>query len=99
MNMTDQSKAVPVMRIPEISSALQRSIFLGDFQNHVDVIRPSIVLDCSDVRRMDKSTLLLLIECLEEAMKRNGDLRLASVCSQGKAILKGNGMGGIFQCF
>jgi anti-anti-sigma factor len=87
------------MRISNILSAHQRSVFFGEFENHVDGIRPSIVLDCSDVIQMDRSTVELLIYCLEEAMKRNGDVRLAAVSSQARATLRDNGLGDLFQFY
>jgi anti-anti-sigma regulatory factor len=40
--------------------------------------RAYIVLDCSKVGVMDRSAIYLLLCCLEEAMKRNGDVKLAA---------------------
>jgi anti-anti-sigma factor len=74
-------------------------MFLDEFKSHIDVLRPCIVLDCSHVRQMDRPTLELLIYCLEEAMKRNGDVRLAAVSSQAKTILEGNGMADLFHFY
>lgn len=48
----------------------------------MNVERPSIVLDCSNVREMDNHTIHLLLCCLEGALKRNGDVRLAAVTPQ-----------------
>jgi anti-anti-sigma regulatory factor len=48
---------------------------------------------------MDKQIVLLLLGCLEEAMKRNGDVRLAAVSPQGKAALKITGTDILFRFF
>jgi hypothetical protein len=45
----------------------------------MNVERPCIVLDCSMSREMDQYTAHLLLCCLEGAIKRNGDVRLAMV--------------------
>ena len=36
--------------------------------------RPRIVFDCSQVRSIDSAGVEMLLHCLEEAMKRDGDL-------------------------
>ena len=35
-----------------------------------------MVLDCSNVRQLDRAGIQVLLRCLEEAMKRNGDVKL-----------------------
>jgi anti-sigma B factor antagonist len=45
----------------------------------MDGDRPRIVLDCGSLAKCDRSVVLLLLRCLEEAIKRNGDVRLANV--------------------
>jgi len=41
--------------------------------------RPCTVLDCSQLKEMDGYAMHMLLCCLEEAIKRNGDVRLAAV--------------------
>ena len=40
---------------------------------------PCVVLDCSSVRELDRAGVEMLLWCVEEAAKRNGDLKLACV--------------------
>jgi len=61
--------------------------------------RACIVLDCCNVRQMDRPFLNLLLGCLEEAMKRNGDVKLAAVSSHAKLALKQNGAHRLFEVF
>ena len=61
--------------------------------------RPGLVLDCSALSQMDKPVLHLLLSCLEEAMKRNGDARLAAVSPSAQVVLKMIGADRLFQIF
>lgn len=86
--MTIRRRTVAVMQLPEIRSAKQRQTFLGDMQRCIDAERPYVVLDCSNVGELDKSGVHLLLCCLEEAMKRNGDLKLAGLHSSAETALE-----------
>jgi anti-anti-sigma regulatory factor len=48
---------------------------------------------------MNKSVLYLLLCCLEEVMKRNGDVRLAAVWPEARASLKLSGIERLFRIF
>ncbi|HEY1806420.1 MAG TPA: STAS domain-containing protein [Terracidiphilus sp.] len=61
--------------------------------------RPGLVLDCSRLSQMDKPVLYLLLSCLEEAMKRNGDARLAAVSPSALMTLKLIEADRLFQIF
>jgi anti-anti-sigma regulatory factor len=62
-------------------------------------IRPAVVLDCSALCKLDKSTMYLFFCCLEEAMKRNGDVRLAGVKPEAFVVLESAGAGYLFRNF
>jgi anti-anti-sigma regulatory factor len=85
--MTIRKRNVAVMQLPEIKSAKQRRIFLRDMQQCIDAERPWVVLDCSTVVQLDKPGVHLLLCCLEEAMKRNGDVKLAGLHSPAATAL------------
>jgi anti-sigma B factor antagonist len=87
MAMTIRKRAVAVMQLPEIKSAKQRQTFLRDMQSCIDAERPFVVLDCSTVGQLDRSGVHLLLCCLEEAMKRNGDVKLAALDSSAETAL------------
>jgi hypothetical protein len=57
------------------------------------------VLDCSKVRQLDSAGIHVLLRCLEEAMKRNGDVKLASVPPGAAAILELTRVGHLFEAF
>lgn len=92
-------RAVTVHEVPALVTVSQEHDFLNHLQQYVETERPRLVLDCSKVRRMDKLTMHLLLSCLEEAMKRNGDVRLASLSSEAEAALQLAGLHRLFETY
>lgn len=86
--MTDRVRTVTVKQVPETADRKRTKIFFQELESYMNIDRPGVVLDCSKIRQMDRSTIHLLLCCLEEAMKRNGDVKLAVVSSGSKAILE-----------
>jgi len=63
------------------------------------VDRPRLVLDCFHLDRMETPALQVLIFCLENALKRNGDVRLAGVSPAARAALSSTRIDRLFQLF
>lgn len=84
--MTIRLHAVTVKQLPEQLSIKQGRVFFREVERSMNVDRPCIVLDCSHVRRLDGSVVHLLLCCLEEAIKRNGDVKLAAIPPGAEAI-------------
>jgi hypothetical protein len=61
--------------------------------------RPQVVLDCSKVRQLDNAGIQVLLRCLEESMKRNGDVKLAAMPPGAATILKRMGVDRLFEDF
>lgn len=97
--MTVQVCAVAVKQLPETLSRKQGRIFLSELVRSMNTNRASIVLDCSSVRQMDRAAIYLLLCCLEEAMKRDGDVKLAAIHSETRAILNLAGVDRLFESF
>jgi anti-anti-sigma regulatory factor len=97
--MTLQERAVIVQQVPETLHGRQRSDFFCAIKNCLDVDRPCLVLDCSHLIQIDRQTVVLLLCCLEEAMKRNGDVRLAGVSLRVKAALEASDVAILFRFF
>ena len=62
-------------------------------------VNETVVLDCSRVRRADKPLVHLLLACLEEALKRNGDVRLAGIRQEVWPSLQTAGVARLFRVF
>jgi len=97
--MTLHVRSVAVKRLPESLDAKHGRLFFSELEACMNVDRPLIVLDCSQVKQMDTSAIHFLLCCLEEAMKRNGDVKLTSISKGSKAILDLNGVGRLFEMF
>jgi len=99
MSIAMRTSTVTVKRLPDTVSREQADILLRELTPRFNVNRPCLVIDCSNLRRLDANALHLLLCCLEEAMKRNGDVRLAGVSPEARAILKSTGVDRLFTLF
>lgn len=97
--MTLKTHAVALKQLPEGLKGKQGRIFFDEMETWINVDRPRIVLDCSNLRHMDRSAVHVLLCCLEEAMKRNGDVKLASLNEKTRADLTLTGLGRLFEIF
>lgn len=93
------ARSVSIMQMPEELTREQQKAFLREVEQAVDIDHPNLVLDCSNLRRAGSDIIRLLLQCLEEAMKRNGDVRLARVCPQVKAALDQTGAARLFRIY
>lgn len=92
-------RVVDVLQWPEELNAEQEQIFLRELAKSLEAKRPRIVLDLSVQCQVDQFAIRLLIHSLEEAMKLNGDIRLASVSRQAREALESARAAHLFQMF
>lgn len=97
--MALQLRTVTVRRLPETKNGEQEWAFLEELKSSLRVERPRIVLNCAEVSSFSHSSLRLLLCCLEEAMKRNGDVKLSTLSQSARAALESSGMDRLFQIF
>ena len=81
-------RPVVVKQLPEKLGAEEGRMFMREVLSCLSTHRPRIVLDCSQVRQIDSGGIQLFLCCLEEAMKRNGDVKLASISRRTAAVLE-----------
>jgi anti-sigma B factor antagonist len=97
--ITFRPRPVSIHQLPDrIDRKLEHSL-LHDLECDLNVVRPAIVIDCSNLAEMNLAAIHLLLRCLEEAMKRNGDIRLSGVSPQARLHLKRNGIDYLFRIF
>jgi anti-sigma B factor antagonist len=94
--MTIPKRAVEVRQLPERLSGKQERISLCEIQSCLDVDRPRLVLDCSNLPQLEKPVIHLLLCCLEEALKRNGDIKLAALPAGAQEVLRPTGVDRLF---
>lgn len=93
-------RAVIVRQLPQACAGKEGKAFLRELADAIALcIRPNVVLDCSRVPAAAGDVIHLLMCCLEEAMKRNGDVRLSAVCPDSRAALDSAGLGRLFKVF
>ena len=97
--MRSRASVLEVKEFPGVLNVPKARLFLGEVQRYLHDDRPYIVLDCSKIDQMDKPSIQLLLCCLEEAIKRNGDVKLAAVPAAARATLKLTGVDRIFEKF
>ena len=96
--MTARRTAV-VKQLPERVGLSQVQQLSRDLDLLLDGDRPWLVLDCSEVRHLDSAGIEMLLRCMEQAMKRNGDVKLAAVSPQVAVILELTRVDRLFEMF
>ena len=97
--MALQMRTVTVKYLPEKLGIKQRWTFFRELKESINADRPRIVLDCGGLRRVDRYAIHMLLRCLEEVMKRNGDVKLAAVPPAARPILTRTGVSRLFEIF
>ena len=90
---------VIVMEAPETLNHSEAQSFLAELQPLLDSDRPRIVLDCSQIQNMDSAGIEMLLTCMGEAMKRDGDVKLASLSPAAATILELMRVDRLFEIF
>ena len=81
-------RPVLVMEMPEHLNAAEARAFLTELEPLLESPRPRLVFDCSEVRDIDRAGVAMMLQCLEEAMKQDGDLKLTALRMQSEAALE-----------
>lgn len=82
------SRPVVVKRMPERLNARAARELLRDVQPFLVTDRPQLVFDLSQVKQLDAAGVEMLLRCMSEAHKRDGDLKLANLSSQAVVVLE-----------
>jgi anti-sigma B factor antagonist len=82
------SEVVTVMEVPARLNYAEAGTFLGRLQPLLQSGRARIVLDCSQVRYVDSAGVEALSRCVHEALRRNGDLKLAAVSPASRVVME-----------
>ena len=82
------SRPVVVKRMPEKVNQREARKFLQDVQPFLKADRPQLVFDLSLVKHLDAAGVEMLLHCVSEVMKRDGDLKLASLSPQAAMVLE-----------
>jgi len=92
-------KPVVVKQLPETVGAQQSQAFYREVEPLLESDRPRLVFDFTSVRHFDSAGVELLLRCMEGAMKRNGDVKLAGLSPQLSVILEMTRVDRLFEIF
>jgi anti-anti-sigma factor len=84
----ETSRPVVIKRLPPRVNLKEARGFLREVQPLLRTDRPQVVFDMSQVRQIDAAGVDVLLQCMAEAMKRDGDVKLAAVSPHAAVILE-----------
>jgi len=85
--------------MPDRLNQKQARMFLRDIQPLLNTDRPQLVFDCSLIRQMDAAGVDMLLHCMAEVMKRDGELKLAAVSPEAAVVLELTRTDRLFEVF
>lgn len=97
--MRETRRTISIRKLPVQLDSTQQKALYRELEGCINVDRPCVVLDCSMLAYLDRRAIHLLLCCLEEAMKRNGDVRLAALQPAARSVLGSTGLDTIFRVF
>lgn len=84
----ETNRPVVVKHLPERVNQKQARLFFREVQPLITVDRPQVVFDLSAVKQLDAAGVDVLLQCMSQVMKRDGDLKLAAISPQAAVILE-----------
>lgn len=84
----ETNRPVVIKRMPERLNFREARKFFAEVQPIITSDRPQIVFDMSQIKHLDAAGVDMLLKCMAEVMKRDGDLKLAAVSAEAAIILE-----------
>jgi anti-sigma B factor antagonist len=84
----ETSRPVVVKHLPERVNQKHARLFFREVQPLITADRPQVVFDLSAVQQLDAAGVDMLLQCMSQIMKRDGDLKLAAVSPHAAVILE-----------
>ena len=86
--MDTNSRPVIVKRMPERLNARGAREVWREAQLFLNSDRPQLVFDLFQVKQLDAAGVEMLLRCMSEAHKRDGDLKLAALSPEAGVVLE-----------
>jgi anti-sigma B factor antagonist len=90
---------VLIQRLPQKVNGESVRIFMRSLEDFLKSDGPRMVFDLSQVEEMDAAGVDMLLTCMTEAAKRDGDLKLAGPSPRALVILELTQMDRLFEIF
>ncbi len=78
------SRPVVVKRMPEKMNLKQARSFFKEVQPFLNSDRPQMVFDMSQVRQIDAAGVDVLLQCMRDVVKHDGDLEAGRIIAAGR---------------
>jgi anti-anti-sigma factor len=85
--------------MPEKMNLKQARGFFKEVEPFLNSDRPQLVFDMSQVRQIDAAGVDVLLSCMREAMRHDGDLKLAALSPQAAVVLELTRTGRLFEIY
>ncbi len=92
-------RQVIVKELPEKLLRGRAHLLFEEMQPFFEANRGSFVFDFSQVREIDSAGVGVLLRCLEEVMKGNGDIKFSSLSEEAAEVLELTGVHSLFEIF
>jgi anti-anti-sigma factor len=96
--MSTQNPVI-VMEVPSTLSYAEGRSFLLELLPLLKTDRPHIVLDCTRLQQVDSAGIEILLQCIDEAMKRDGDVKLSAISPETATIMELMRVDRLFEIF
>ncbi len=97
--METSSRPVVVKRMPERMNLKQARSFYQELQPILNSDRPQVVFDMSHVRHLDAAGVDILLQCMRQVVKHDGDLKLAALSRPAAVVLELTRTGRMFEIY
>ena len=94
-----KSRPVVVKRMPVRMNLKQARSFFQEVQPLLNSDRPQLVFDMSQVQHMDAAGVDVLLKCMRDAVRHDGDLKLAAPSQQAAVVLELTRAGRLFEIY
>jgi anti-sigma B factor antagonist len=84
----ETNRPVVVKRIPERLNLKKARAFCREIEPILNSDRPQLVFDCSQVKQIDAAGVEMLLQCLAQVIKHDGDVKLAALSPEMAVILE-----------
>src|SRR5258705_873069 len=95
----ETSRPVVVKRMPSRVDQQAAREFLREVQPFLKSDRPQLVFDLSQVKQLDSTGVDVLLHCMTEAVRRDGDFKLAALSPESAIILEITRTARLFEIF
>lgn len=92
-------RTIVVVGLPQRLTRAHGRDFLLEIGPLLDVDRPRIVFDCSQVREIDRAGTDMLLHCVEQVIRQDGELTLSAVPAKIMAVLELTCVDRLFEIF